>query len=305
MGRERAFCHCPNCDHWWLEPFPDEEELNAYYQGCRVMVTTGYTRQYPRKKLNVFRAILTARQLLEKTSFLEIGPGPVGIAPILPIGATYYAVEPGIAYSRALGQIAEKRQLDLHVYDYIELVPRESRVDVLFANAVFEHLRDPLYTFTTAVRLLRPGATVVFGVPDRSIEIPEYAFVPSGFYKNINYGENHLHSFSQASVKALFEQGGVELIDTCHMLKQRLIAAYHQLSSVWEEGVVNQRMMSVRWMLQYARRLFEFRIANYVIDRRRSGDDRCEAVYIGIKRHQIGCIESRKRQNETASHGKM
>jgi len=284
LGCQRLFSHCPNCDHWWLNPMPDVEELNIYYHARTGMVTTGYVQQYPQKKLKIFLAILSAQRFHEKTSVLEIGPGPVGITPIVPKGAMYIAVEPSIAYKKSLKTIAENRNLHFHAYDSINMIPKDTRVDMMFTNAVFEHLIDPLNTFTTAASLLNPGAAVVFGVPDRNVEIPDHAFIPSGLFKSIDYCENHLHSFSPASVKALFEQGGVELVEMCHTLKQGLVTAYYQISHVLEDGVINRRMMSGRWILKYLRSLFTFKIASYIIDRRRTGDDRCEVIYIGVKR---------------------
>jgi 2-polyprenyl-3-methyl-5-hydroxy-6-metoxy-1,4-benzoquinol methylase len=262
---------------------PDATEITSYYQSRVGMIGTGYIQQYQKKKLKIFRSILMTHNLLDKTSILEIGPGPVGISSIVPIGATYIAVEPGIAYSKALKESAKSRNLHFHAYQSIDMVPKNMRFDLFFTSAAFEHLIDPRTTFNTAMDLLNPGAMVVFGVPDRSVEIPDYPFIQSGLYKKVNYGENHLHSFSLASVRALFEQGGVGLLHTNHMLKHSLVTAHHKLSNVIKVGVSNQRMMSARWIIQYLKALFIIRIATYTTDRRQIGDDRCEAIYIGIK----------------------
>jgi len=284
LGRSRVFCHCPNCEHWWLEPMPDSDELKSYYQSRTGMVTTGYVQQYPRKKLKHFCRILKKHGLLATSPVLEIGPGPVGITPLLPSGVTYIAVEPGIAYSKSLKQSAEKKQLDFYGYDSIDMVPDDKRFNMLFTNAVFEHLIDPLDTFRLAVRHLNAGAAVVFGVPDRNVEILESAFIPSGLFKEIAYGENHLHSFSESSVKIMFNQMGIDFIATDHMLAAGLVSAYKRLSKSLEYGVINQRLTSARWALNNLKALLQYRIANTLIDRRNPGDDRCEAIYIGVKR---------------------
>lgn len=284
FGKTRVFTHCFNCKHLWLAPLPAESEVNEFYKKELAMDGREYAFQYQKNKLKVFKAILEKYKLLDCGSVVEIGPGPIGIMPILSSGSIYFAVEPGLQNRSSLAQIARDNSLHFSAWDSVDVMPDDILCDLLFSVAAFEHMIDPRGAFMAAVGHLKPGGYVVFGVPDRNVEIPDHVLIKIGVSNEVRFCKTHLHSFDESSVRNLFDQAGVDFIGLSHMLNKRNSMSHHKVSSMLEEGVIKNKLLGIRWLCKYTYNLALLKIHRYLMGILNNGDDRCEVVYIGVKR---------------------
>ncbi len=284
LGRQRMFRHCQGCDHLWVDPMPDVAEVATYYRTRATMMGGAYPATYLRKKLSRFQSVLDAHGCHASNVILEIGPGPIGMTDLVVPGCRYVGIEPSEEYRAALTERLSQRGVECNCYETVSDIPAAVQPDLFFSNAAFEHLVNPREVFLAATQLMPTGGIVVLGIPDRCVELPDAPLVISGAYSSRDFHSTHLHSFSEQSVLSLFGQAGVERIGTHHALRPGLARACRQLHDVLEEGLATARVTSAWWLARYARAMFVHRLARWLIDPRPSGDDRCEAIYVGVKK---------------------
>lgn len=282
IGSSPELAICPVCDHWFVAPMPSERELDAFYTHELAMDTTAYLSQYRNKKLGVFRRILDAIHLPASPCVVEVGPGPVGIASIVPRSSHYVAVEPGAVNNAMLAESAGQNGLRLDCIDNLDkLAALGVRFDLAFSVASFEHMRSPREALQQLVQCAKPGAWIVLGVPLRCLEFPDEELVRRGLYASIDACPTHLHSFSPRSGRCLLEACGIEIISESTTLTPGRVRSYQALQRAWSDFAVSRsRSQNLRWHLRFLLRLIVL-YAYKLIDRTRRGDDRCEVVYVG------------------------
>ena len=92
--------------------------------------------------------------------------------------------------------------------------------DVITFGDVLEHLRDPLTTLRTAVRLLKPSGTVVISVPNIAHGDVRIALLGGAFqYTEIGLlDRTHLRFFTKATLRDLVRDAGLLLVDTSRVV---------------------------------------------------------------------------------------
>ena len=280
---------CNRCDHWCVAPLPNKDDLHHFYSKLLAMDTDEYLSKYRNKKLRIFQRLLEHRlSLPENPVVVEVGPGPIGITPIVPSGAHYVAIEPGSKNNRLLLESAHAKRLTLTCLEDIdELNLSDFTADLIFSNASFEHMLSPRDVLNKLKRHMKPDCWVVIGVPARQVEFPDEALVRSGLYAEIDYCRTHLHSFSSQSMRLLFSSAKIELIAEFPTLLPARMASYDSVFGAWYEFAdQRKKALSIRWQLKYLFRLLYHRIvADRIIDPTPNGDDRGEILYVGRSRH--------------------
>lgn len=282
IGSRPELAICSRCDHWFVVPMPNECELDAFYAHGLVMDAKAYLGQYRSKKLRVFKRILGGIELPPSPCVVEVGPGPIGIASIVPTSAHYVAVEPGSNNNAMLAQCAAKNGLRIDCVDNVaKLVTLGVRFDLAFSVASFEHMISPRQALKQLVQCAKPGAWIVLGLPLRCLEFPDEELVRRGLYPGIDYCSTHLHSFSPRSGRSLLESCGIEIISEMSTLTTGRVRSYQALNRAWKDFTVDRnKAQNLKWHLHFLLRLMIL-YAFKLIDRTPRGDDRCEVVYVG------------------------
>jgi len=282
VGSRPQLAICPDCDHWFVAPMPSERELDVFYRHELTMDTKAYLSQYRSKKLRAFGRILSGIDLPTSPCVVEIGPGPIGIASIVPSSTHYVVVEPGAVNNAILAESVTQRGLRADFIDSLgNLNALGVRFDLAFSVASFEHMISPLQAMNQLLQCAKPGAWIVGGVPLRCLEFPDEELVRRGLYSEIDYCPTHLHSFSSRSCRALLESCGVEIIGVSTTLSPGRVRSYEELHQAWMDFVGERNnAQNLLWHLRFLLRLIVL-YSYKLIDRTPRGDDRCEVVYVG------------------------
>lgn len=261
---------------------PDERELGVFYAHELAMDAKSYLRQYRSKKLRVFKRILGEINLPPSPCVVEVGPGPIGIASIVPKSAHYVAVEPGSINNEMLVQSASQNGLRIDCLENLDqLATLGVRFDLAFSVASFEHMISPRQALSQLVQCAKPGAWIVLGVPLRCLEFPDEELVRRGLYPDIDYCSTHLHSFSSQSGRFLLESCGIKISSEFVTLTTGRVRSYQVLNRAWKDFAEDRgKAQSLRWHLLFLLRLIVLYVFK-LIDRTPRGDDRCEVVYVG------------------------
>jgi hypothetical protein len=264
---------------------PNKNDLHQFYSSLLKMDTDQYLKKFRKKKLRVFQRLLAAIELSEAPTILEVGPGPIGITPLLPAAATYVTIEPGSRNNLSLLESVRDNQLSVTcLEDVADLDERPITADLIFSNASFEHMLSPRDALIKLIQHAKANCYVVIGVPaPRQVEFPDEALVRSGLYEEIDYCSTHLHSFSSKSMQILFDTCGIEMISATPTLLPSRMASYAIINHAWQDFIgQRKKAQSIRWQLAYLFKLLYHRIvADKILDPTPDGDDRGEILYLG------------------------
>ena len=284
IGAQPYLSICATCDHWFVSPMPGESELEKFYRTRLKMNSKAYLKSYSGKKLQIFKKIIDKLKLPGGCSVLEIGPGPIGIASIIPRNSSYVSIEPGLSNSSELLKVARLNNVNIKSLENMhELSGLNIKFDLIFSNATLEHMISPRDALVQVLSYARPGAHIIIGVPSRQLEFPDEALVRSGFFSKINYCNTHLHSFSVKSMTTLLDECNIAIDARLSTLAEGRMIGYALVHRSWYSLAENRRnAISLRWSILYFLRLVYHRIiGNKIIDPTPPGDDRGETIYVG------------------------
>jgi SAM-dependent methyltransferase len=120
----------------------------------------------------VFRVLVERCGLGAGTRVLEIGPGPgQATLPVLDLGATVTAIEPGAALARRLRERTRGRPVEVVVSRFEDAELPEAGFDLAISATAF-HWVDPIIGIRQCARFVRPGGWLAlwwtfWGDPDR------------------------------------------------------------------------------------------------------------------------------------------
>jgi len=209
FGASRNFFFCNNCHHLFLTPLPLEGELLSFYSNSSVESEANYYKSYLNGRLKRLSKLLK-NILNSKSIVLELGPGGVGILPLLPKGATYIAIETSSQNRSSLKEIAVRRSINIHLLENIDQLSKSVQkihYDIVIAVSVIEHVVNPKLFIEKAIYRLKAGGLVVIGVPYQNIEVP---FLING---KLNFCQTHLHSFSEQSLTELVKSLNLKVLN--------------------------------------------------------------------------------------------
>lgn len=201
---------CSGCGLIRTDPMPTEEELAAYYRGL-------YRLDYqlagrgggspPRFHLTRSqrdaerRAALLAPVLRPGARVFDVGAGSGEfLALAAAAGCQARGIEPGEDYAR---HAREAHGLDVRAEGWAETAVEDGSLDLVTANHVIEHLRDPVAALTRIAAWLRPEGGVAFiavpdlGAPSRRPPFERFHFA-------------HVHNFVPETLLAAAARAGLE-----------------------------------------------------------------------------------------------
>jgi dolichol-phosphate mannosyltransferase len=107
----------------------------------------------------------------------------------------------------------------------LALPVRSASFDCVVCSQVIEHIPDDPAIFAELTRVLRPGGLLILGTPDystigwRVIE-PLYGLAAPGGYE-----DEHITHYTLASLRALAEEYGYDILEHAYVLRSELILA--------------------------------------------------------------------------------
>lgn len=144
INAKRYFTYCKECDHVSLFPLPSNIELDNFYFESNVMMNKGYQKAYVTKKLPKIKKAFE-KFLHGDENILEIGPGPIGVTPILKKTQTYFAIEKNEVYINNLSEITNKNSVKSNFFTSMdEFSQKNLKIDLIIMNAVLEHIPNPV-----------------------------------------------------------------------------------------------------------------------------------------------------------------
>lgn len=238
IGAKRTYHHCCECEHLFLLPVPAEQDLAAHYAAATTEVSRHYPRAYARRLHRLSKII---RPFLpgKPARYLEIGPGSIGVVPLLAKGDEYCAIEPGEENRRELSTALEKAGVLSAVFRSIsEFEGAECHVAVIMS--CLEHVRSPLQMLSEVSGHLAPGAILVFGSPRQDLEYADLGVLDGSISSN----GDHLHSFSENSARALVEGAGFECLQMGSLSSAAYLRAVRALKRPLADYVRSNKILS-------------------------------------------------------------
>lgn len=198
---------CTDCGLIRTDPMPTEAELAAYY---RALYRLDYQLAPGRKDPPRFhlsrsrrdaeaRAALLAPVLRQGARVLDLGAGSGEfLAAAQERGCDVLGIEPGEDYAR---YARRAHQVPVLTQGWTEAGLPESSFDVITANHVLEHLRDPVAALGAIAGWLRPGGVAFVAVPDLG---------PSRKPPFERFHFAHVHNFVPETLLAAARRAGLE-----------------------------------------------------------------------------------------------
>jgi hypothetical protein len=238
IGAERKYHLCHTCEHLFLLPVPDEKALEAHYAGATTEVSRHYPRAYARR-LRRLGGIIRPYLPRKPSRYLEIGPGSIGIVPLLQKGDEYHAIEPGQENRKRLA--AALSQGDVQGTMYRATAELQSvECDVAIIMSCLEHVPSPVQTVADASKHLSPGGTLIFGSPIQELEYADLQVLGG----KIRANGDHLHSFSEKSARALMERTGFDCLTVDSLCSKTYLRAAQALKRPLRDYVRTNRILS-------------------------------------------------------------
>jgi len=122
---------------------------------------------------------------------------------------------------------------------------RDAAFDRVICTEVLEHIPDDLSAMREVVRILRPGGTVAFSVPDRLSET--ILWRQSWQYRNTPGG--HVRIYRRKEIKRLVQEGGAQpfAIEYRHSLETVRWVVHSVVDREWgKPGLITR---GIRWLL--------------------------------------------------------
>ena len=201
------YARCEECKLLYLDPLPQEQDLEKYYQqyrhvkaaeGCGYL-TPGHLQTYRQEKELTFRDLGFDLKTLKSKKLLEIG---CANGPFLTLAKDMGAEVLGIDVSVDLVEEAIRNGLNCRVARIEEIT---GDFDVICLWDLIEHVRDPR-GFLTQVRRISHLGTHLF------VQTPRYGRIAELFGESWRYllPVEHVVLYSLESLTALLSDFGFE-----------------------------------------------------------------------------------------------
>lgn len=197
------FCRCKQCDLRWFANAPAGDA--SFYEDLQ-----RHDWYYQSEKSEYHFA---ATKVRAGNSVLEVGCGRGAFAAHLR-GVKYR----GIEFNEKAVKAACAANLDVVMVDVEqEALKKPNSYDVVCHFQVLEHVTAPAAFMSACVAALKPGGLLIVAVP---AEDSFLALVEDGW---LNMPPHHLTRWTDASLAAMFQRVGLELVETWH----ETVADYH------------------------------------------------------------------------------
>jgi SAM-dependent methyltransferase len=234
------YVRCGDCRTGYLNPRPLPETLQEYY---RVAENYNFWEKYVFPASEATRREQIARPRVQRVVELCAARG-VRDGLLVEIGAGYgtfceeaqasgwfsriIAIEP----TPSMAQSCRNRDLEVLELPIEQVTLEEELADVVVSFEVIEHLFSPRDFLLSCARLLKPGGLLAITCPS----IDGFDVVTLGAVSQVVDPE-HLNYFHPASMSALYERCGFEVVDLrtpgrldAEIVRKRTLAGLHDLT---------------------------------------------------------------------------
>jgi SAM-dependent methyltransferase len=202
-----ALIGCESCGIVFSHPLPTDDELDRFYSdqtGWEVRIPSveaGIAQRLEHKRVRYLLHVGALEHLIgepagEQRRVLDFGCGIGAWLDVLKErGWETYGIEPG----------PRARAIAAREHTMLEAIPTEATFDLVIANHVLEHLRDPLEVTRALGAATKVGGHLYVSVPDLG-RLPAH--------RSMSYvaNERHIFSYTSSSLRSLFALAGFELI---------------------------------------------------------------------------------------------
>jgi SAM-dependent methyltransferase len=212
-----SFQRCDNCRTLYMSPRPTPDIMGNYYRNSEnykfwaehiFPASEVSRREKIHRPMVAYVLDLCKRHAVPCDLLVEIGPGFgtfAALAAQLNCFQKVIAVEP----TPEMAQACRDRGITVVEQAVEDISPTEiGLADVLVSFEVIEHLFDPARFVETAAKLLRPGGLLVLTCPNGegfdTLMLNE---------RSVAVDSEHVNLFNPASIAALLERLGFELLD--------------------------------------------------------------------------------------------
>lgn len=214
IGSPRAFFHCLECDVRYQFPrLTDEEEAHFYaaefekFMESRSGVVGGWQKAESHIVANEDTRIRRMKKISDvlpsSGNILEVGcSSGFMLYPLLSEGFKCIGVEP----SNVFGEFVREKGID--VYESLSQLGDEfdAKFDVIMHFFVLEHIVNPKEFLLEQLRLLKPGGSIVFEVPNAADPLFSIFDLPA--FERFYWSIAHPWYFSEDSLSFLLNQLG-------------------------------------------------------------------------------------------------
>jgi 2-polyprenyl-3-methyl-5-hydroxy-6-metoxy-1,4-benzoquinol methylase len=167
---------CPNCESYFLNSIPTENQLLNFYQNYTFNQSTQkkLTKSYAKKimKINPFNDVriseLVSMVDIKNKRILDIGCGDGQFLYLLKkIGAAVVGIDldiQSVSFIKKFLNIPTVYNMNIEQYS----IDISDTFDIIFLNDLFEHLSNPIETLKIIKKLLRPNGIIVIWTPNAS-----------------------------------------------------------------------------------------------------------------------------------------
>lgn len=232
---------CSNCEFGIVDPLPTETQLDELYNSTTYFTENmdydfdSISQDKIDKKIQLQKQMhdrFVKKYLSKGQHILEIGCG-AGFA--LKAFQEFGLIVKGVETSAVAQKFAvEKLRVEVTKSSLEDFVTEE-KFDVVFLNHVLEHFMDPNEAMVKLTSLLSPGGILYVRVPDHD-SYDRRAF--KGTWPA--YAYFHISNFSEKSLKILFENNNIEVLEVKKYISEKVPAQWRRIirmlpfQSYWE-----------------------------------------------------------------------
>ncbi|MBL1430916.1 MAG: class I SAM-dependent methyltransferase [Robiginitomaculum sp.] len=196
---------CVNCGLVQTHPMPNEAEMAEFY---RLEYRKRYKKSPTPPMKHIYRSAHRCLARLEKAKAhikanmhaVDLGSGAGEFVFLLKTrGLQVQGIEPSEGYG---GFAKNTLGLDIQIKPIEKAEVKEESLDIITAHHVIEHMVDPLKSFQTLAKWLKPGGKILAEVPN----INSRMHAPS---RRFHFA--HIYNFSPETFVALGKKAGLEV----------------------------------------------------------------------------------------------
>jgi SAM-dependent methyltransferase len=222
---------CPDCDLLFLSPRPTREAIACYYPSQYAayrpaIADERWAIMRWKRRRNLMGQIDTIARRLRPGRLLDVGCATGNyLAEMAQLG--WHGC--GVELNEAAANYARNRfGLEVFCGDLLESSWPANHFDVVTLWDVLEHTHNPLATLQEVNRLLVPGGTLAFSLPE--VNSKDAELFGSAW---IGYDTpRHLYLFPGQSLALLLEQSGFRLLS-----REYFMGTYHTWVASWRTAV--------------------------------------------------------------------
>ena len=189
---------CNNCQHWFINPMPQQTILNEFYSTqSEYVVPRGYVGTQDTNEEHSYLKIIFDK-ISNGNKYIELGVGS---------GHLFNQVKLRNSQGITVGIEPAPWHEDSNIFKSIDEVTSN---DFDFATSfdVLEHLKSPLLMTSKLSSLLKSGGTLMLSFPNKDSLIAKAQQKKWSMFSPFG----HLHYFSYKSVQIMLNKSGLDLI---------------------------------------------------------------------------------------------